>query len=65
MQYEKSEGLKREIGVPGIFINVINNTIGSGIYLLPAVVAATLGNASIIAYVTCGLLFLLVMLCYA
>jgi len=55
MQYEKSEGLKREIGVPGIFINVINNTIGSGIYLLPAVVAATLGNASIIAYVSSNL----------
>lgn len=26
----ESEGLKREIGVGGIFINVINNTVGSG-----------------------------------
>ena len=59
------EGLKREIGVWGIFLNVINNTIGSGIFLLPAIVAGVLGNASIVAYIACGLLFLLVMLCYA
>ena len=60
-----SEGLKREIGVWGIFLNVINNTIGSGIFLLPAIVAGFLGNAGILAYVACGVLFLLVMLCYA
>ncbi|KAA9042151.1 amino acid permease [Ginsengibacter hankyongi] len=61
----QGEGLKREVGVWGIFINVINNTIGSGIFLLPAIVAGALGNASIFAYIACGLLFLLVMLCYA
>jgi len=61
----QGERLKREIGVWGIFINVINNTIGSGIFLLPAIVAGVLGNASIVAYIACGLLFLLVMLCYA
>ena len=61
----QGEGLKREIGVWGIFINVVNNTIGSGIFLLPAIVAGVLGNASRIAYITCGFLFLLVMLCYA
>ena len=59
------EGLKREIGVWGIFINVINNTIGSGIFLLPAIVAGALGNAGIVAYIACGFLFILVMLCYA
>ena len=62
---KSGEGLKREIGVWGIFLNVINNTIGSGIFLLPAIVAGVLGNASIFAYIACGLLFLLVMLCYA
>lgn len=61
----QGKGLKREIGVWGVFINVINNTIGSGIFLLPAIVAGVLGNASIIAYIACGSLFLLVMLCYA
>ena len=59
------EGLKRVVGVWGIFTNVINNTIGSGIFLLPAIVAGSLGNAGILAYIACGLLFLLVMLCYA
>jgi amino acid transporter len=44
---------------------VINNTIGSGIFLLPGIIAAVLGNASILAYIVCGFLFLLVMLCYA
>jgi len=61
----QGKGLKREIGVWGLFINVINNTIGSGIFLLPAIIAGVLGNASIIAYIACGFLFLLVMLCYA
>ncbi len=60
-----NEGLKREIGIWGIFLNVINNTVGSGIFLLPAVVAGFLGNAGILAYIACGILFLLVMLCYA
>ncbi len=60
-----AEGLKREIGVWGVFINVINNTVGSGIFLLPAIIAGALGNTSIFAYIACGLLFLLVMLCYA
>src|SRR3954452_24640561 len=60
-----AEGLKREIGTFGVFINVINNTIGSGIFLLPGIIAAVLGNASILAYIVCGFLFLLVMLCYA
>jgi len=66
MSIEKTEeGLKREIGVWGIFLNVINNTIGSGIFLLPAIIAGFLGNAGVIAYIACGILFLLVMLCYA
>lgn len=62
---QQEEGLKRIVGVSGVFINVINNTIGSGIFLLPAIVAGIMGNASILAYIACGLLFLLVMLCYA
>ncbi len=60
----ETEGLKREIGVGGIFINVVNNTVGSGIYLLPAIIAAALGNASVMAYIVCGVSFLLVMLCF-
>ncbi len=62
---KSAEGLKREIGIWGIFLNVVNNTVGSGIFLLPAIVAGFLGSAGILVYVACGILFLLVMLCYA
>ncbi len=60
-----SEGLKRELGVLDIAVSVLNITVGSGIFLLPALVAAILGNASILAYIFCGLLYFCIMLCYA
>jgi APA family basic amino acid/polyamine antiporter len=60
-----SEGLKREIGVWGQSSNIINSVIGAGIFVLPAIVAESLGSASIIAYVFCGLLITAVMLCFA
>ena len=61
----QNEGLKRELGISDVAINVINITIASGIFLLPAIIAGILGNASIVAYILCGLMFLLVALCYA
>ncbi|MCB9013483.1 MAG: amino acid permease [Bacteroidales bacterium] len=57
--------LKREIGVMGLSANLVNTMVGAGIFVLPAIVAAGLGSASIIAYVLCGLLISLVMLCFA
>jgi APA family basic amino acid/polyamine antiporter len=60
-----NEGLKREIGVWGQSSNIINSVIGAGIFVLPAIVAGSLGSASIIAYVFCGLLITAVMLCFA
>ncbi len=65
MTTNKDEGLRREIGMSGVFLSVINNTIGSSIFLLPAIVASIPGTASILAYIICGFLFILVMLCYA
>src|SRR6185312_7813624 len=59
------EGLRREIGVWGLSANIINIIVGSGIFVLPAIVAGILGPASVIAYVFCGFLMLLIMLCYA
>jgi len=59
------EGLKREIGIWGLSANMINLIIGSGIFVLPAIVAGILGPASVIAYIFCGFLMLLIMLCYA
>ena len=61
----QSEGLKRELGITDVAINVINITVGSGIFLLPAIIAGILGNASIVAYILCGIMFLLVVLCFA
>lgn len=61
----KSEGLKRQLSVVDIAASVLNITVGSGIFLLPALVAAILGPASIIAYLVCGALYFCIMLCFA
>ncbi|WP_044117686.1 APC family permease [Alkaliflexus imshenetskii] len=60
-----NEGLKREIGVWGLSANIINIIVGAGIFVLPAIVAAGLGAASILAYLFCGILVILIMLCFA
>jgi len=65
MENIQSEGLKRELGVLDVAINVINISVASGIFLLPALIAGILGNASIVAYILCGCMFFLVALCYA
>jgi basic amino acid/polyamine antiporter, APA family len=44
---------------------VINDVVGSGVYLLPAQAALLLGGASILAVVLAGLAVLLVVLCFA
>lgn len=59
------EGLKREIGLWGITSNIINVVIGSGIFALPALVSEGLGSAGILAYLFCGFLITLIMLCFA
>src|SRR2546426_2217613 len=46
--------LIRAIGVPGLTANIVNSTVGAGIFALPALVAAQLGAASPIAYVICA-----------
>lgn len=62
---ETQKNLKREIGFLGLSSNIINSVIGSGIFVLPAIIAADLGAASILAYVFCGILITLMMLCFA
>jgi APA family basic amino acid/polyamine antiporter len=61
----ENEGLKREIGVWGLASNSINIIIGAGIFILPAIVAERLGNAGIWPYIICGILMILIMLCFA
>jgi amino acid transporter len=62
---ETKEHLKREVGVLGLSANLVNTVIGAGIFVLPAIVASILGAASIFAYLFCGVLVSLVMLCFA
>src|SRR5258708_34448961 len=59
------EGLRREIGLWGLTSNIINVVIGSGIFVLPAIVSETLGAAGILAYLFCGFLITVIMLCFA
>lgn len=57
--------LKREVGILGVVTNVLSISIGSGIFLLPALVFVILGNGSILAYIFCGFIFLALGLCFA
>jgi basic amino acid/polyamine antiporter, APA family len=61
---EKAE-LRRVVGVFGLSTNIINMIVGAGIFVLPAIVATGLGASSVFAYLFCGFLVALVMLCFA
>jgi len=61
----EQDGLRREIGVWGLASNSINIVVGAGIFVLPAIVAERLGAASVLAYILCGALIALMMLCFA
>ena len=47
--------LVRAIGLPGLTANIVNTTIGAGIFVLPALVASILGAASPLAFMVCAL----------
>lgn len=57
--------LKREIDILGLAANTVNLIIGAGIFILPGLVAAYLAEASIIAYIFCGILMFTIVLCFA
>ena len=59
------EGLKREVGVWGLSANIVNIIVGAGIFVLPAIIAQTMGASGVLAYLFCGFLIGLVMLCFA
>lgn len=59
------EGLKRVMGVSGLTFNILNFTIGAGIFALPAIVGVALGSYAIFAYLFCGVMLASIMLCYA
>jgi len=57
--------LPRALGTPELAAGIFNYTVGSGIFVLPAVVVAALGSAAPLAYLTCAVLIVLVVLCLA
>lgn len=65
MQNQNQPALKRELGAKSLALNAINLTVGAGIFVLPALIAQKLGSAAFIAYIVCGLLIILIMLCFA
>ena len=56
--------LERAIGPWTLGANAVNLSLGAGIFALPAVVAAILGPAAILAYLICGLAIALVLTCF-
>lgn len=65
MEERSTEGLRKEIGITGLAANVINSIVGGGIFVLPAIVSGKIGSAAIIAYLLCGIMVILITLCFA
>ena len=57
--------LLRVVGLGGLTAIALNGVIGSGIFVLPATVAALLGPASPVAYLLAALVAALVVACFA
>ena len=57
--------LVRALGVRALAANIVNTIVGSGIFVLPAVVAGILGPAAMLAYLICAALVALFGLCFA
>jgi amino acid transporter len=47
--------LVRALGVPSLAANIVNSTVGAGIFALPALVAAQLGAGAPLAFLACAL----------
>lgn len=57
--------LSRELGTRQLAATIFNYTVGSGIFVLPALAVAKLGTAAPLAYVACAIIIGLVVLCFA
>lgn len=57
--------LIRAIGVPSLTANIVNATIGAGIFVLPAAMAKGLGPAAPLAFLCCALAMVLFVTCFA
>jgi amino acid transporter len=61
----RDSSLLRALGTWGLAANIVNLTVGGGIFRLPASAASALGAAAPVAYVVCALLMGLIVLCFA
>jgi basic amino acid/polyamine antiporter, APA family len=59
------EGLKRVVGVSGLALAIVNGVIGSGIFVLPAIVGIAMGAFGVFGYIVCSIMLASIMLCYA
>jgi APA family basic amino acid/polyamine antiporter len=57
--------LVRGIGIPALTANIVSSTIGAGIFVIPATVAAGLGPAAPLAFVCCAVAMVLFVTCFA
>jgi amino acid transporter len=61
----QDSGLIRAVGVPGLTANIVNTTIGAGIFALPAAVALRIGAAAPLAFLICACAMALFVTCFA
>src|SRR5882757_11280557 len=57
--------LVRGIGIPALIANIVSSTIGAGIFVIPATVAAGLGPAAPLAFICCAIAMVLFVTCFA
>src|SRR4051812_46688141 len=57
--------LIRAVGTVGLAANIVNVTIGGGIFRLPGGVYQALGSASPLAYAVCAIVIALIVVCFA
>lgn len=65
MEKTSEEGLVRGIRQWDLVGVVINGIIGAGIFVLPAKAFGLIGNYSLIAFIICALVVVLIILCFA
>src|SRR5437879_9219885 len=69
MSFQRAERvdhqLVRAIGIPALTANIVNSTIGAGIFVLPALVAKGLGAAAPLAFICCAVAMVLFVTCFA
>ena len=59
------EKLIRALGVPALTANIVNSTVGAGIFVLPALVAKILGPAAPFAFLVCAFAMVIFVTCFA